>query len=170
MKKSQIIFLAVGIIVIGLLYSLPRVVVDNSKENIPMEEPDSTNIATDPEETHEPVLSTTEREQVNSLKAEMENEEDRENFTILADSIGNMFLASGKLDSAAYYFGLIADKIPETENLEKAGNTYYEAYGFAMDKGKSLYLADKTREYLSQVLEKDPGRLDLKTKIAMTHV
>ncbi|MEX2592361.1 MAG: tetratricopeptide repeat protein [Anditalea sp.] len=170
MKKSQIIFLAVGIVFIGLLYSLPRVVVENSPESVPMEEVGSAGIPGEAEETHEPVLSTTEREQVNSLKAELDNEDDREKFTILADSIGNMFLDAGKLDSAAYFYGLIADKVPEITYLEKAGNTYYEAYGFAMSEGKTAYFADKTREYLNQVLEKDPSRLDLRTKVAMTYV
>jgi tetratricopeptide (TPR) repeat protein len=170
MKKSQIIFLAVGIISIGLLYSLPRVVVENSQEEVPMDESGSVNMPPSTEETHEPVLSTTEREQVNLLKAEMNNEEDREKFTILADSIGNMFLTSGKLDSAAHYFGLSADMVPEIKYLEKAGNTYYEAYGFAMSEQKSAYLGRKAREYLNQVLEKDPNRRDLKTKVAMTHV
>lgn len=170
MKKSQIIFLAVGIIFIGLLYSLPRIVVENSEENIPIEQSDSASMALETEETHEPVLSTPEREQVNSLEAELKNEDDREKFTTLADSIGNIFLASGKLDSSAHYFGLVADRVPETDNLEKAGNAYYEAYGFAMSENKSIYLAGKAREYLNQVLEKDPNRLDIKTKIAMTHV
>lgn len=171
MKKLQIIFLATGIVFIGLLYALPRVVVDNTVENVPMEEADSASVAVPAEgEDHEPVLSTTEREQVNSLKAALDIEEDREKFAILADSIGNMFVASGKLDSAAHYFGLVADRIPEIPKLEKAGNTYYDAYGFAMSPEKSAFLARRTREYLEKVLEKDPGRLDLKTKIAMTHV
>ena len=170
MKKTQIIFLIVGIILIGTMYSLPRMVVDNSNEGVPMEETDSTSTATSIAETHEPVLTSTERETVNSLKASLDSEQDREKFTILADSIGNTFRASGQLDSAAYFYALLADKFSDIEHIEKAGDTYYEAYGFAMSPEKTAYLASKTREYLEKVLEKDPSRLDLRTKIAMTHV
>lgn len=143
---------------------------DNSEENVVMEEADSLNVAQEADETHEPSLSTADRDQVNGLMAELDNEEDSEKFTILADSIANVYFASGKLDSAAYFYGLIADKVPEIPQLEKAGNIYYEAYGFAMSPEKTSYLANKTREYLGKVLEKDPSRLDLRTKIAMTHV
>src|SRR5690606_17027444 len=147
-----------------------RVVVDNSNEGVPMEETDSTSTAPSIEETHEPVLTSSEREKVNSLKANLDSEQDREKFTILADSIGNLFRASGQLDSAAYFYALWADKFSDIEHIEKAGDTYYEAYGFAMSPEKTAYLASKTRQYLEKVLEKDPSRLDLKTKIAMTHV
>ena len=82
MKKTQIIFLIVGIILIGTMYSLPRMVVDNSNEGVPMEETDSTSTATSIAETHEPVLTSTERETVNSLKASLDSEQDREKFTI----------------------------------------------------------------------------------------
>jgi tetratricopeptide (TPR) repeat protein len=54
--------------------------------------------------------------------------------------------------------------------IEEAGKAYYEAFSFALDKTKVENLAEKTRSYLNQVLEKDPSRLDLKTKVAMTYV
>lgn len=170
MKKSQIIFLVAGVILIGVLFSLPTIVVDNSDEDVAMEEVDPQNVPQQAAAAHEPGLSTEDRDRVDLLRAELDSEEDREKFTILADSIGKVYSASGKLDSAAYFYGLIADKMPEVPQLEKAGNVYYEAYGFAMSPEKTSYLAGKTREYLGKVLEKDPNRLDLRTKIAMTHV
>lgn len=170
MKKSQIIFIVIGFALIGALYSLPTIVVDNSDEDVVMDETASASAGPSISETHETELSSSAREQVNSLKAELESEEDREKYIILADSIGKVFQASGKLDSAAYFYGLLADRFSDIEHLEKAGNTYYEAYGFAMSPDKTSHLASKTRDYLGKVLEADPDRLDLKTKIAMTHV
>lgn len=170
MKKSQIIFLILGIILIGTLFSLPTVVVDNSDDDVVMEESGSAGTAPSISDTHETTLPAPAREQVDRLKAELEYEEDREKYAILADSIGKVFQASGKLDSAAYFYALLADRFSDIEHIEKAGNTYYEAYGFAMSPEKTTYLADQTRQYLGQVLEQDPTRLDLKTKIAMTHV
>jgi len=170
MKKSQIIFLVIGIILIGTLFSLPTIVVDNSDQDVVMEETDAAGVAPSISDSHETALSSSAREQVDSLRAELEDEEDREKYAILADSIGKVFQACGKLDSAAYFYALLADRFSDIKHIEKAGNTYYEAYGFAMSPEKTSYLASKTREYLGQVLEKDPSRLDVKTKIAMTHV
>jgi len=170
MKKSQIIFLVIGIILIGALFSLPTIVVDNSDQDIVMEETGEAAVTPSITETHETALSPSAREQVNNLMAELENEEDSEKYVILADSIGKVYQTSGKLDSAAYFYALIADRFSNIEHIEKAGNTYYEAYGFAMSPEKTSYLATKTREYLGKILEKDPSRLDLKTKVAMTHV
>jgi tetratricopeptide (TPR) repeat protein len=170
MKKTQIIFLITGVILIGALFSLPTVVVDNSEDDVVMDE--SGSVITPPSfsDTHETELPASVREQVDRLKTELENEEEREKYTILADSIGNVYQASGKLDSAAHFYALVADRFSDIEHIEKAGNTYYEAYGFAMTPEKTSYLASKTREYLGEVLEQDPSRLDVKTKIAMTHV
>ena len=170
MKKTQIIFLGIGIILIGALFSLPTMVVENSEEDIPMEESEATGISPGLDESHETVLNPTDRDQVDNLKAGLEKEEDQPGFVTLADSIGDIFYASGKLDSAAYYYALPADRFSDIRQIEKAGNTYYEAFGFAMSPEKTAYLASKTREYLGRVLELDPSRLDLKTKIAMTHV
>jgi tetratricopeptide (TPR) repeat protein len=170
MKKTQIIFLIAGIIVIGALFSLPTVVVDNSEDDVVMDESGSVITAPSLADTHENELPASVREQVDQLKAELEDEGDREKYTILADSIGKVFHSSGKPDSAAYFYALPAEKFSDIEFIEKAGNTYYEAYGFAMTPEKTTYLAGKTREYLGKVLEQDPSRLDVKTKIAMTHV
>src|SRR5690606_29776738 len=111
-KKTQIFLSLIGIILIAALYSLPRIVVDNSEENIVMEETDSLSVSPSAEENHDPALTPSDRQQVDNLKAALENEEDRGKFIILADSIGKVYTASGKLDSAAYFYGLIAEKVP----------------------------------------------------------
>lgn len=170
MKKTQIIFLVSGLVLIGILFSLPSIVVENSDEDVVMEEGESAGVAPSLSETHESDLSDSDRKRVGELKTELDKEEDRVKYTILADSIGNTYQSSGKLDSAAYFYALLADRFKDIEQIEKAGNTYYEAYGFAMSPEKTNYLAGKTREYLGTVVEQDPTRLDLKTKIAMTHV
>lgn len=170
MKKSQIIFLAIGIILIGALFSLPTMVVENSDEDIPMEEGGAAGISPQSEVSHEAMLNPTVRDHVNDLKARLDKEENQTSFAALADSIGDIFHASGKLDSAAYFYAMTAERYPDIRQIEKAGNAYYEAFGFAMIPEKTAYLASKTREYLGKVLEEEPGRLDLKTKMAMTHV
>ncbi|SEJ05120.1 Tetratricopeptide repeat-containing protein [Cyclobacterium xiamenense] len=171
MKRSQIIFVVAGLLLIYFLYSLPLVVVDNDQEQGMAGTESSLGSDVNPDATsHGGSLNAADQEMIEKLMAEMEGEPDDENFVIFADSIGRVYEKSGKLDSAAYYFGLIAEKVPGPENWEKAGNQYYEAFGFAMEEEKTRRLAERARFYLGKVLEASPERLDLKTKVAMTYV
>jgi outer membrane protein len=169
MKKSQIIVLTAGVALVAGLYTLPRVVVDNSEDGEPVENTAAVEAPVG-EELHDPNARPVNRTQVADLKARMEVADNKENFVIFADSIGSLYASSGKYDSAAYYYELAADKAPAPARWEKAGNSYYEAYGFAMNQEKINLMAEKTRTYLNKVLEQDANRLDLKTKIAMTYV
>ncbi len=169
MKKSQIIFLVAGVMLIAVLFSLPMVVVEsNDEEDMAMEEDDLGSPFS--ENQHNSALTPEAQDAISRLRGEMNAEEDKEKFATFADSTAAVFAKGGKLDSAAYYYGLAADNVPSLPNLEKAGNAYYEAFGFSMDEGKTSRLASKTRTYLNKVLEEDPSRLDLKTKVAMTYV
>ncbi|AWW30891.1 peptidase [Echinicola strongylocentroti] len=169
MKKTQIILVVVVIVAIGILYSLPRVVVDNEEnsENIGQEDVAASDSVV---QAHDVQLPETERGTVSGLIANLEKAESKEKFTIFADSLAAFYQKAGMYDSAAYYLGSGAEQFSDLALKEKAGNAYYEAYGFAMDQGKMNDLAEKTRHYLNQVLEANPERLDLKTKVAMTYV
>lgn len=170
MKKSQIIILVLGIVAIGLLYSLPRVVVDNDEgQEIAGEEAPASTVP-DVQEMHDAPVALEVREALAAIAEKLEKEDNKERFAILADSLASLYTQIGKFDSAAYFLEQAAIKIETTERMEKAGNAYYEAFNFAMNDQKIAFLADKTRSYLNKVLEKDPKRLDLKTKVAMTYV
>jgi len=170
MKRSQIIFVVAGIIVSYLLYSLPMVVVDNEDKGLTQGGSSLGSDSANEENNHGNSLSSSDLEVIDNLMADLEGEASTENFVIFADSIAKVYQSGGKLDSAAFYYGLIAEKAPAPENWEKAGNAYYEAFGFSMEEIKTKRLGDKSRLYLSKVLETTPDRLDLKTKIAMTYV
>jgi tetratricopeptide (TPR) repeat protein len=169
MKKTQIIFLSFAIVLIVVLYSLPTIVVDNSSDGIVMEDNDlgnSMNLG----DQHSSSLSPEAQAMIERLKGEMDSEESKEKLAIFADSTAAIYAERGKLDSAAYFYGLSAEYLPGEDKWEIAGNAYYEAFGFSMDEGKTQNLASKTRLYLNKVLERNPERLDLKTKVAMTYV
>ncbi|WP_200975024.1 tetratricopeptide repeat protein [Echinicola sp. 20G] len=169
MKKSQIILVVVVVVAAAALYSLPRVVVDNAEDGEALEQEDMAS-ADSVAQAHSTSIPDSERGTVSALITNLEKAESKEKITIFADSIASFYVSSGMYDSAAYYLGQTADRYPDMESLEKAGNAYYEAFGFAMDQDKVAYLAGHTRDYLNRVLEKQPDRLDLKTKVAMTHV
>lgn len=171
MKKSQIIFVIAGLLLIYFLYSLPMIVVEGEEDNLEVAENDlGSGFNEGNGAEHGSALSSTDQKVIENLMAEMEGEADDEKFVIFADSVAKVYESGGKLDSAAYFYGLIAEKSPGITNWEKAGELYYEAFGFSMDEEKTRMLAGKTRNYLSRVLEENPERLDLKTKVAMTYI
>lgn len=172
MKRSQLILIAIGVIAVGGLYALPSVVVDNeSKADAISQENESTSASsTDPVAMHEAELSPDQRLQINTLKLQIAENPSKEELKSSSEEIAAIYQELGKYDSAGYYLSLAADQLTDMELAEKTGNAYYEAFSFALDQEKVAYTAEQTRKYLNQVLDNDPTRLDLKTKVAMTYV
>jgi Tfp pilus assembly protein PilF len=176
MKKSQLVLVALGITAVIGLYSLPKVVVDNEATAAKVEETGESGGDNSPSpdqisESHENELSSANREQANQLIANFLNAPTKEEKVAAAQVLAGIYKEEGIFDSAAYYWTQAAELLPENLFLaEEAGKASYEAFSFALDKKKVETLAEKTRGYLNRVLEKDPSRLDLKTKIAMTYV
>lgn len=173
MKKSQLILVAVGIVSIIVLFSLPKVVVDNDATAAKVEESgDQSGPSSDViSESHENELSSENRNQADRLIQNFLSAPTNEEKVAAAQTLAGIYKEEGLFDSAAYYWDQVALTSPDNLSFaEEAGKASYEAFSFALDKKKVEALADKTRKYLSKVLEKDPNRLDLKTKIAMTYV
>lgn len=172
MKRSQLILIALGVIAVGGLYALPSVVVDNESkaDSVSQENQSATPSSTDPVAMHEAELSPDQRLQINTLKLQIADNSSKEELKSSTEEIAAIYQELGKYDSAGYYLSLAADQQSDLELAEKAGIAYYEAFSFALDPEKVSYTAEQTRKYLNQVMDKDPTRLDLKTKIAMTYV
>ena len=90
--------------------------------------------------------------------------------TIFADSLAGLYTRAGQFDSAAWFAGEAASFFNTQESFLKAGNSYYEAYTFAMDPEKRESMAKKTRDFLGKVLEKEPKNYEIKAKVAMTYL
>lgn len=172
MKRSQIILIAIGAIAIGGLYGLPSVVVDNESkaDGVSQENTSSSTSSTDPMAMHETELSPDQRLQINTLKLQIDEKSSKEQVKSSSEELAAIYQELGKYDSAGYYLSLAADQQSDMALAEKAGNAYYEAFSFALDPEKVTYTAEQTRKYLTKVLDNDPTRLDLKTKVAMTYV
>lgn len=171
MKKSQLILIVLGLVSIAGLYALPKVVVDNEVGTTAVEDPNAaTTSSPDVTEMHENELSSDNRSQADQLKSALTSGENSERIDA-ARTLATIYQENGIFDSAAYFLGEAVElNSTDLELVEEAGKAYYEAFSFALDKTKVENLAEKTRTYLNQVLEKDPSRLDLKTKVAMTYV
>jgi tetratricopeptide (TPR) repeat protein len=172
MKRSQLILIALGIVAVGGLYVLPTVVVDNESkaDSVSQETGAAATSSEDPVAMHEAELSPDQRLQINTLKLHIAENTSKEEMKSSSEEIAAIYQELGKYDSAGYYLSLAADQQSDLVLAEKAGNAYYEAFSFALDPEKVSYTAEQTRKYLNQVLDNDPTRLDLKTKVAMTYV
>lgn len=163
MLKTRIILIVVSAAIVWLLFLLPKVVVENEGQIAAKEENESTE---DPHTTTPAAL----RESINSLNARYLEVSENEKSAIFADSLVSLYTEAGQFDSAAWFAEKAATFFKNKESLIKAGNSYYDAYTFALDPKKQAEMAEKTRSLLGQVLEADPDNLDAKTKIAMTYL
>jgi tetratricopeptide (TPR) repeat protein len=165
MLRTRIILVVVSAIVIWLLFLLPKVVVEN--ENQLTSAQDST--VSNSSSAHT-AASGTLSESIKTLRAKYRKSPQNEKNYIFADSLRDLYTQAGQFDSAAWFAGQAASFLNTTESFLKAGNSYYEAYTFAMDPAKQKDMAEKTRDYLGKALAADPKNLEAKTKIAMTYL
>lgn len=87
-----------------------------------------------------------------------------------AEALITFFRSVSKYDSAARYAEVIAQLDPTERNYLRAGDQYYEAFGFAVDEQKAAYLGQKTRDNYQKALDKNPNLLAAKANLAMTYV
>ena len=175
MRKHRIIIVVLSIVFIVVLYFLPRIVVNNEKDQemgMAIGERASESEAGEPghenKDVHAMEISQPDLERINSYRQSLQ--EERSDKLVMADSLANIFMAYNKYDSAAKYFEIIARENPGLEEYERAGNAYYDALGFALDKTRAESYGEKVRYYFDIILREDPARLDIKNKLAMSYI
>jgi len=172
MLKSRIILLVSAIVLVVLMFSLPKVVVDNDPEKVGADNPpeEEASQSAPISNTHIAELSEDILSKVQELNEKLSGSVNTEKSTIFADSLAKLYLSVDKYDSAAKFIEIIAKNNPEAGNWMNAGSAYYDAYGFAMDEAKQKFLGEKARFYFEKVLETDPKNYEAKNKLAMTYL
>lgn len=168
MRKSQIIVLIIAAASVGILYSLPKVVVSDKEKSLSAPATDSLRASSTPHNTA--ALTPEQSAAIDRLRAGYLQSGGQTVKIKWADSLVNQFTAVNQLDSAAQYMEWIAQQKPSVPNWVKTGDLYYQAYGFAVDPLKSNVLGEKARTYFQKVLAQEPDRLDVKSKMAMTYI
>ena len=162
MIKSRIILTVVSVVLIVLIYSLPKVVVDNDSE-LESEIDQS-------EESHTEQFDQEALDGVRSMLNQLESSPDNEKSAIFADSLATLYDQLGLLDSAASFRAQYAELVPETQSYLLAGEAYYKAFSFSANQQNVEIFGQKAREFFEKVMESQPDNLDVKAKIAMTYV
>ena len=155
MNKPQIVLAVAGVLLVILLFRLPRVVVENETES--------------EVEAHDFTVSERDAEAISSLNNQLSSD-NSSNSIIFADSLARLYLKYGFADSA---YSVVSNFMLEDSSLNalrlsgKLLYTLYERSATAEDMAKRGIQA---RQVLEKWLEKDPGNLSAKTKLAVTMV
>ncbi|MBX2915530.1 MAG: tetratricopeptide repeat protein [Cyclobacteriaceae bacterium] len=163
MLKTRIILVSVAALLVVLIFMLPKSVVENEsqlKEAAPEEVAQGAGHAAVPA-----TLSAT----IKRIRARFQSNSSNQKNAIFADSLRTLYTQAGQFDSAAWFAEEAATFFNTTESFLNAGNSYYEAYTFAMEPTRQEQLAEKTRTWLGKVIAVDSKNLEAKTKIAMTY-
>jgi cytochrome c-type biogenesis protein CcmH/NrfG len=186
--------LAVLVVAVGLtaaLYSLPRTVVQNEGRQLsPVAsrtngQTDSlNNVATAPGpadpatkeqtlpgrgEAHAEPLTDKQLAQIQLLKNRFAAASSS-GKTKAVDALLGYYRSVSRYDSAAVFAGQLAQANPDEASLMRAGDAYFEAYGFVVNEQKAAQLGQQTRAFYQQVLAKNPDQLTAKANMAMTYV
>ncbi len=185
MSKHQIILLAVAVLLIGGLYALPKVMIENNEQSQLVDEEEElleadeatmqanlkpVDATTNQPDGHSRQTDETLVTHINSLRSRLQSSDNQEKNIIFADSLATAYELMRAYDSAAYYRVQLSEWDASPERWEAAGNTYYDAFRFSMDPESQKKTGANTRKYLNKVLDVEPDRLDLKNKVAMTMV
>lgn len=154
--------MAAGLILIWLLFLLPRVVVENEGSL-------KSEVQTEDENPHNTIPENT-RNSIVSLRLDYFKDPSSDKSAIFADSLNTLYREAGQYDSAAWFAERSASFFNTMDSYRKAGNSYYDAYTFAMEAEKQAKMGEKAREYLSRVVENNASDFDARNKIAMTYM
>jgi tetratricopeptide (TPR) repeat protein len=168
MLKTRILLVASSLIVILLIFLLPKAVVDNDGDMTGSS--DSATASTplkDPNHTEAPLAVLT---RIKAFRLQFQEGTSNEKNAIFADSLAKLYRIAGKFDSSAWFAEESSKFFNTTESWIKAGDEYYQAYSLALDQTKQARFAEKTREYYQKALNVNPRNLDIKTKMAMTYL
>ncbi len=168
MLKTRIILIAASAIVIWLIFLLPKAVVENDSQLKDVDSTSSHQTTASPQghSAIPPALKAS----IQAVKAAFSSASTEEKNAIFADSLQSLFGQAGQFDSAAIYGDRAATFFKTTKSFLRAGNSYYQAYTFAMDGQKQKALAEKAREWLDRVIEAEPKNYEARIKVAMTYL
>jgi outer membrane protein len=166
MLKTRILLIVISAAVIWVIFLLPKVVVHNEDES--MATADTSKSSKQPEvhnTASDDILTA-----IHSLRPQFNADSPNEKNAIFADSLAELYLEAGKFDSSAWFAEEASKFFNTRESWIKAGDSYYQAYTFAVDPGKQGQMALKAQEFYGKVLKENPKDLEVKTNLAMTYL
>jgi tetratricopeptide (TPR) repeat protein len=177
MNKSILLVVGLASFLTVGLYSLPKGVVQNADKKLSGQasggrtttKANEARQETQSEMEHNAPLTAQQQQKRSALLTAFANAGGADKAKTAGPLI-DFFRSVSRFDSAAYYGGQLADNQPTEATMLRAGDLYFEAYGFAVDDKKSADLGQKTRDFYQKALDKNPNLLLAKANMAMTYV
>ncbi|MCV9388541.1 tetratricopeptide repeat protein [Reichenbachiella ulvae] len=165
MSLHRWLVLAGGVVLIIILFNLPKVVVDNDAADVELAGSQEDNQV---EKAHTFNFSEEDQIRRDSL-LQLIAFSDKEKSIIFADSLARLYLSYNELDSASYFADLVAELDKTVEGQAKAGEIYFQLFGIALNQADLAKYAKKAQACFEVVLSQrnDP---DTRAKLAMTKV
>jgi tetratricopeptide (TPR) repeat protein len=157
MNKTQLILLGGAILLIIVLFQLPRVVVEN--DMLGMEEPES----------HSFEIPTDTRLTINELRQNWEVEVDIQKKLNFADSLASLYLDYQVLDSAVWFVDYLKSTGFEGREFRIA-DLYFWAFQRSSEADQAKEYGAKAGAEFKILLEQYPENSSLKNRLAMTLV
>ncbi|MFL5728949.1 MAG: tetratricopeptide repeat protein [Cytophagaceae bacterium] len=170
MQKAQYALIIVALLTVGLLFALPKVIVKDDRHTAAPVDKQHVNEAASGKikQIHKAEISEKDQKILNSLTKSYYSVLDKEKKLKFVDSLAGYYQKLHLYDSSSKYFELELKMKPSPENYVKAGDSYFEAFSFNPEQQPEL--SARARQYYQSALEKDPGNLDIKNKIAATYI
>ena len=177
MNRSLLIVIIVATSLVGLLYSLPKIVV-NSQDRKLTEENKSSSVSKDSSNrsssvaatTHTVEFTTEQKREIDRLASKYATSVSPNDKVKWASQLSEWYSRTKRFDSSAKYAEVVALLAPTEAHILAAGDRYYDAYGFALDEKRTNELGEKTREWYQKALDKNPNLMAAKANMAMTYV
>jgi len=175
MKKSQIILVATAVILVVVLYRLPRAVVENDPDMEPTARQEEKRVEDQEIEAADEVGTLTPipeevQSKINTLENQLNLDESKEKSATFADSLAQLYYSLEDYQNSSKYAELALEKKPSLERLKFAGEAYYNAWVISNNRITAQENVVKARSFFEELLEKDSSHVDIKVKLAMTYV
>ncbi len=157
-----------GVILAGILYSLPKTVVNDKDSGLNSAEVvENSNSTSNNEGTHSPQLSLKNKIKADSLKALIRNQEENSEVLMI---LSELYAAENIYDSAAYYAEKKSVITGSPKDMSLSADLYFQAFSLSLNPVDREELAEKTRDMYGKVLNLIPSDLHARTNTAMTYV
>jgi tetratricopeptide (TPR) repeat protein len=173
MKKTQLILIVSAIGLVVLMYSLPKVVVDNAEETGSRQGVDPIAVAGEggaQASLHSAEMAEDDRMEIDRLRKIVANSAVSGEINEAAAALIDLYSTYSRLDSAAFFADRLAFNAPTDANLRKAAFLYYDAFSFSIDPVKADNNREKAMDYLDKILEKNPDDLEAQARKGMIMV
>tara|TARA_R110000868_G_scaffold76311_2_gene219507 strand:+ start:778 stop:1590 length:813 start_codon:yes stop_codon:yes gene_type:complete len=164
MSLHRIAVSVIAVVLVIILYNLPKVVIDNDSTETGITGENESMVS------HDFQITASDSIKMAGFYNKISSVGNNKKSIIFADSLANLYLAYNKLDSAEKFARFILNQGDQTENYLLAGNIFFKAFGFSKVQSEVSKFSGLAADCFSKVLETDSKNPDVKAKLAMTMV